>query len=118
MKPRLMMAASVLATLAIPLAAQAQGVVRVAEEGAAVGNRAAGPVGGAIGAGVGGVVGGVKGVLGIPERHRSTLATARIALNLPQTRSPINSPRVRPASKLTCALRRSRRRIGPASRAP
>lgn len=77
MKPRLMMAASVLATLAIPLAAQAQGVVRVAEEGAAVGNRAAGPVGGAIGAGVGGVVGGVKGVLGIPERHRSTLARDR-----------------------------------------
>jgi len=34
-----------LAVLAMPLAAQAQGVVRGAQEGAAVGNRAAGPVG-------------------------------------------------------------------------
>ncbi len=77
MKPRLMMTASVLAALAMPLAAQAQGVVRGAEEGAAAGNRAAGPVGGAVGAGVGGVVGGVKGVLGIPERQRSTYARDR-----------------------------------------
>jgi hypothetical protein len=77
MKRRLMMTASVLAALAVPLAAQAQGVVRGAEEGAAAGNRAAGPVGGAVGAGVGGVEGGVKGVLGIPERHRSTFARDR-----------------------------------------
>ena len=81
MKPRLMMAASVLATLAIPLAAQAQGVVRVAEEGAAVGNRAAGPVEGAVG---GGVVGGVKGALGIPERNRSTFARDRTELTANQ----------------------------------
>jgi hypothetical protein len=73
MKPRLMMAASILATLAMPVAAQAQGVARGAEEGAAAGNRAAGPVGGAVGAGVGGV----KEVLGIPERHRSTFARDR-----------------------------------------
>lgn len=81
MKTRLMMTASVLAALAMPLAAQAQGVVRGAEEGAAAGNRAAGPVGGAVGAGVGGVVGGieggVKGVLGIPQGRRSTLARDR-----------------------------------------
>ncbi len=81
MKPRLMMTASVLAALAMPLAAQAQGVVRGAEEGAAAGNRAAGPVGGAVGAGVGGVVGGieggVKGVLGIPQRSRSSYARDR-----------------------------------------
>ena len=77
MKRRLMMTASVLAALAMPLTAQAQGVVRGAEEGAAAGNRAAGPVGGAVGAGVGGVVGGVKGVLGIPERQRSTYARDR-----------------------------------------
>lgn len=75
MKRRLMM--TVLAALAIPLAAQAQGVVRGAEEGAAAGNRAAGPVGGAVGGVVGGVEGGVRGVLGIPERQRSTLARDR-----------------------------------------
>jgi len=81
MKRRLMMTASVLAALAMPLAAQAQGVVRGAEEGAAAGNRAAGPVGGAVGAGVGGVVGGieggVKGVLGIPQRNGLTFARDR-----------------------------------------
>ena len=81
MKRRLMMTASVLAALAMPLAAYAQGVVRGAEEGAAAGNRAAGPVGGAVGAGVGGVVGGieggVKGVLGIPQRNGSTFARDR-----------------------------------------
>jgi gas vesicle protein len=77
MKPHFMMTASVLVALAMPLAAQAQGVVRGAEEGAAAGNRAAGPVGGAVGAGVGGIVGGVEGVLGIPQRYRSTFARDR-----------------------------------------
>jgi LTXXQ motif family protein len=64
-----------LAVLAMPLAAQAQGIIRGAEEGAAVGNRAAGPVGGAVGGVVGGVeggiVGGIKGILGIPQRTGS-----------------------------------------------
>ena len=73
MKPHFMMTASVLVALAMPSAAQAQGVVRGAEEGAAAGNRAAGPVGGAVGAGVGGV----EGVLGIPQRYRSTVARDR-----------------------------------------
>ena len=73
MKPHFMMTASVLVALAMPSAAQAQGVVRGAEEGAAAGNRAAGPVGGAVGAGVGGV----EGVLGIPQRYRSTFARDR-----------------------------------------
>ena len=77
MKPHFMMTPSVLVALAMPLAAQAQGVVRGAEEGAAAGNRAAGPVGGAVGAGVGGIVGGVEGVLGIPQRYRSTFARDR-----------------------------------------
>jgi hypothetical protein len=74
-KTRLAVVAGVLAFLAIPHFAQAQGVIRGAEsganQGAREGNRAAGPVGGlvggAIGLGVGGAVGGVKGVLGIPE---------------------------------------------------
>jgi hypothetical protein len=57
---------------AIP-AAQAQGIIGGARQGAYEGNRAAGPVGGAVGTvlggAVGGAVGGVKGVLGIPD-HR------------------------------------------------
>jgi hypothetical protein len=76
---RLALAAAVLALVAIPHMAQAQGVFRGAEQGANQGardgNRAAGPVGGlvggAIGLGVGGAVGGVKGVLGIPEGRRT-----------------------------------------------
>ena len=71
MKARIVMAA-VAALLALPAIAEAQGIVRGAQEGATVGNRAAGPVGGAVGgvAGgvVGGVAGGVKGVLGVPQR--------------------------------------------------
>ena len=62
-----------LAVLAMPLAAHAQGVVRGAQEGAEQGSRAAGPVGGVVGGAVGGVVGGVEGgiknVLGIPHNH-------------------------------------------------
>jgi hypothetical protein len=72
----LMIAASILAVLVMPLTAQAQGVIRGAEEGAAAGDRAAGPVGGAVGGVVGGVeggvVGGVKGILGIPQRTGSS----------------------------------------------
>src|ERR1035438_9353906 len=67
------MAAGFAAVLSLPLVAQAQGIVRGAEEGTAAGNRAAGPVGGAVGGAVGGVVGGVeggiKGILGIPQRN-------------------------------------------------
>jgi hypothetical protein len=72
MKARFVLAAAVLAVLAMPLAAEAQGVIGGAQEGARVGNRAAGPVGGAVGAVgggvVGGVVGGVKGAIGVPQR--------------------------------------------------
>jgi hypothetical protein len=79
LKPRFAFAAAVLALVAMPHMAQAQGVFRGAEQGANQGardgNRAAGPVGGlvggAIGLGVGGAVGGVKGVLGIPEGRRT-----------------------------------------------
>jgi hypothetical protein len=69
----LLWAFALLAMLAVPFAAHAQGIVGGAREGAYRGERAAGPiggvVGGAIGAGVGGAVGGVKGVLGIPDRR-------------------------------------------------
>jgi len=81
MRVHFMMAACIATVLSLPLLAQAQGVVRGAEEGAAAGNRAAGPVGGAVGAGLGGVVGGVEGglegVLGVPQRHGSTVARVR-----------------------------------------
>jgi hypothetical protein len=77
MRFHFVMAAGIAAVLSLPVVAQAQGIVRGAEEGAAEGNRAAGPVGGAVGGAVGGVVGGVEGVLGIPQRHRSTYARDR-----------------------------------------
>ena len=82
MQRRFLMAGAILASLAVPFAAHAQGVFRGAAGGAAEGSyrgqRTAGPVGGvvggALGAGVGGVVGGVNGVLGIRPhrgyRHR------------------------------------------------
>ena len=77
MRFRLMIAAGIAAVLSLPLVAQAQGIVRGAQEGAAEGNRDAGPVGGAVGGAVGGIVGGVEGVLGIPQRSRSTAVRNR-----------------------------------------
>jgi Protein of unknown function (DUF1236) len=56
--------------LALPIAAQAQGTVRGAEEGAAVGNRDAGPIGAAVGGAVGAVTGTVGGILGVDDRPR------------------------------------------------
>src|SRR5260370_28388264 len=70
-KTRLALMAGVLALLAIPHLAHAQGIVGGAQEGAREGGRAAGPVGavvgGAVGAGVGGAVGAGNGRLGIPH---------------------------------------------------
>jgi len=71
MKAQFAMAAVVVAAVSVPFAAQAQGIIGGGQQGVAVGQRAAGPVG----AVVGGVVGGVKGVIGIPQetvpvRHR------------------------------------------------
>ena len=71
MKRSVFLSAIGLAVLVMPVAVQAQGIVRGAQRGAAVGSHAAGPVGGAVGGAVGGVAGGVaggvKGVLGIPQ---------------------------------------------------
>ena len=58
----------VLALLAAPVAAQAQGVPGGASHGFHEGNRLAGPVGAVVGTAVGGVIGGVEGVLGINQR--------------------------------------------------
>ena len=56
------------AALALPVAAQAQGVPGGAAHGFHEGNRIAGPVGAVVGTAVGGVIGGVEGVLGINQR--------------------------------------------------
>jgi len=63
MKAKFVMAVVVVAASSVPFAAQAQGIVGGGQQGVAIGQRAAGPVG----ALVGGVVGGVKGVIGIPQ---------------------------------------------------
>ena len=62
--------AAIVAVLAIPSLAQAQGVPGGVERGARDGERAAGPVGAVVGGVIGGVVGGVAGVLGVDERPR------------------------------------------------
>ncbi len=62
--------AVVTALLALPVAAQAQGLVGGAERGADRGERAAGPIGGIVGGAIGAATGTVGGVLGIDERPR------------------------------------------------
>ena len=59
-----------LAALALPMAARAQGTVRGAQEGADRGNRDAGPIGAVVGGAVGAVTGTVGGILGIDDRPR------------------------------------------------
>ena len=67
---RLIGTAAIIAAMAIPVVAQAQGVPGGIERGARDGERAAGPVGAIVGGTIGGVVGGVAGVLGVDERPR------------------------------------------------
>jgi hypothetical protein len=62
------LAGVLLASIAAPLTAQAQGVPGGAAHGFQEGGRIAGPVGAVVGTAVGGVIGGVEGVLGIPPR--------------------------------------------------
>jgi hypothetical protein len=59
-----------LATLTLPMAAQAQGTVRGADEGASAGERAAGPVGAVVGGAIGAVTGTIGGILGVDDRPR------------------------------------------------
>lgn len=66
MKSKLLVSTMLLALLALPVAAQAQGTVRGAERGAAQGERDAGP----LGAVVGGTVCAVGGILGVEDRPR------------------------------------------------
>ena len=62
--------AAIVAAVAMPAIAQAQGVPGGIERGARDGERAAGPVGAIVGGTIGGVVGGVAGVLGVDQRPR------------------------------------------------
>jgi hypothetical protein len=63
--------AAVVAAVALPAVAQAQGGLPGGiERGSRDGERAAGPIGAVVGGVVGGVLGGVAGVLGIDERPR------------------------------------------------
>jgi hypothetical protein len=79
MKACILWAAAIAAVLALPVTAEAQGVIGGAQQGAAAGHRAAGPVGAAVGGVVGGVtggvVGGVRGVIGAPQ-HTGTVRKA------------------------------------------
>jgi hypothetical protein len=70
MKTKLLVSMMFAATLALPMAAQAQGTVRGAAQGAAEGNRAAGPVGAVVGGTVGAVTGTIGGILGVDDRPR------------------------------------------------
>ena len=70
MKIKILMPLVFVATVALPLAAQAQGTVRGAQEGAEEGGRAAGPLGAIVGGAVGAVTGTVGGVLGVDDRPR------------------------------------------------
>ncbi len=70
MKAKIALPMMLFATLALPMAAQAQGTVRGAQEGADAGARAAGPLGAIVGGTVGAATGTVGGILGVEERPR------------------------------------------------
>ena len=70
MKSKLLVSTMLLALLALPVAAQAQGTVRDAERGAAQGERDAGPLGAVVGGTVGAVAGTIGGILGVEDRPR------------------------------------------------
>src|ERR1700677_1818422 len=62
--------AALVATVALLVMAQAQGVPGGVDRGSREGERAAGPVGAIVGGVIGGVIGGVNGVLGVDDRPR------------------------------------------------
>lgn len=69
MQIKTLLAASAIA-LSLPMAAQAQGLVRGAERGAQDGGDVAGPLGAIVGGAVGAATGTVGGILGVEERPR------------------------------------------------
>jgi hypothetical protein len=70
MKTKLLGSMMLLAALAMPFAAQAQGTVRGAQEGAAQGAHDAGPIGAVVGGTLGAVAGTIGGILGVEDRSR------------------------------------------------
>lgn len=70
MQTKLFVPMMLLATLALPMTAQAQGTVQGSQDGAVAGARAAGPVGAVIGGTVGAVTGTIGGILGVQDRPR------------------------------------------------
>ena len=70
MKSKILLPIAMVAMLALPVAAQAEGTVRGAQEGAAEGGRAAGPIGAIVGGTVGAATGTVGGILGVDTRPR------------------------------------------------
>jgi hypothetical protein len=70
MQTRLLVSTMLLAILALPVAAHAQGTVRGMERGAAQGERDGGPIGAVVGGTVGAVAGTVGGILGVEDRPR------------------------------------------------
>ncbi|MDP2410922.1 MAG: DUF1236 domain-containing protein [Pseudolabrys sp.] len=70
MNSKYVASALLLAALALPVTAQAQGTVRGAQQGAEDGAKAAGPVGAIVGGTVGAVGGTIGGILGVQERPR------------------------------------------------
>jgi hypothetical protein len=71
MKAQVLIASVLVATLAGPLVAHAQGVPGGIAHGIYEGNRRAGPVGAVVGGAVGGVIGGIEGVLGVNQYQAS-----------------------------------------------
>ena len=67
---RFVLALAALTTVAMPMAAEAQGLVGGADQGYRAGDRALGPIGGVVGGAVGAGVGTVNGALGIGPRYR------------------------------------------------
>jgi hypothetical protein len=61
---------TLLATLALPMSAHAQGTIRGAEEGARQGYREGGPLGEILGTAFGAAIGTVNGILGVEDRPR------------------------------------------------
>jgi Protein of unknown function (DUF1236) len=70
MQSKFFLPITILAILALPMAAQAQGTVRGAQQGARQGEHAAGPLGAVVGGAIGAVTGTVGGILGVEDHPR------------------------------------------------
>ena len=70
MQTKFLVPTILLAILALPVAAQAQGTLRGAQEGAAQGAHDAGPIGAVVSGTLGAVAGTVGGILGVEDRPR------------------------------------------------